>query len=228
MSIEKTFVCLANSRKYTGRCVAGKEWDGNSFGPWVRPVTMKDKGVLNTERYCSDWRDPRLLDILEVRLLAPHPYCYQTENYLVDPSTRWRYVGRLSARQMLAGVDKVTGPLWINGESTECGRNDKISGRDADSLSTSLMLVQPQSLQMVVGTEAAGSSYARRRIRAHFSLAGHDYALSVTDPALEKQFKLKPDGFATEMSHPLLCLSLSEKFGSQNACYKLVAAVIPV
>jgi len=32
MSYTKTIVCLANSRKLAGRCVAGKEWDGRNLG----------------------------------------------------------------------------------------------------------------------------------------------------------------------------------------------------
>ena len=63
-------------------------------------------------------------------------------------------------------------------------------------------------------------------MRGLFSLAGHVYALSITDPVAEKPILLQPDGFSTELQRPILCISLSEKFASQNACYKLIAGVI--
>ena len=99
MPYTKTIVCLANSRKLTGRCVAGKEWDGQTFGAWCRPVSARDRGELTAERwYRKTWRDPQLLDLIEVGLLAPRPSGCQRENHLVDPSVRWRFAGRVTAR----------------------------------------------------------------------------------------------------------------------------------
>jgi putative nucleic acid modification protein with dual OB domain len=228
MSLQKTFVCFANSRKCSGRCIAGKEWDRRNFGAWFRPVSTREKGVLNSERYCTDWRDPRLLDVLQVSVLKPHPSAYQTENYLLDPSVRWQHVGHLYPKDVARAVDFVCGPLWANGESSRYGHNDKVSMDSATRLSSSLMLVQPDSLLMTSAIEHADSPLARRRVRALFSLAGHDYLLPVTDLDIEKQFKLNPNGFEINMKNPILCISLSERFAAQDACYKLVAAVIAV
>src|SRR5260370_16894129 len=67
MPYTKTIVCLANSRKLAGRCVAGKEWDGQKIGAWCRPVSARDRGELTAERwYRKTWRDPQLLDLIEV------------------------------------------------------------------------------------------------------------------------------------------------------------------
>ena len=41
MSYDKTILCLANSRRPGGRCVAGKEKINNQFGGWVRPVSNR-------------------------------------------------------------------------------------------------------------------------------------------------------------------------------------------
>ncbi|MGH7707024.1 MAG: dual OB domain-containing protein, partial [Vulcanimicrobiaceae bacterium] len=35
----KRIVCLANSRKLQGRCVAGRELQKNGPGAWIRPVS---------------------------------------------------------------------------------------------------------------------------------------------------------------------------------------------
>ena len=227
MSYIKTIVCLANSRKLTGRCVAGKEWDGRVAGAWCRPVSARDRGELTAERwYARTWRDPRLLDLIEVALLNPHPSGCQTENHLIDPTVRWKFKGRVTPQCLVLGLDHLTGPLWVNGESTICGLNDRVSAEVAEKQSRSLVLVQPDRVIIHVGTEGSQLGQARRRVRGLFSLAGHDYGLSITDPAVEKPILLHPDGFSTELQRPILCISLSEKFASQNACYKLIAGVI--
>src|ERR1044071_1761462 len=99
MSYTKTIVCLANSRKLAGRGVAGKEGDGCRPGRWCRPVSARDRGELTAERwYARSWRDPKLLDLIEVTLSEPRPSGCQSENHLIDTSVRWKYVGRVPAQ----------------------------------------------------------------------------------------------------------------------------------
>jgi len=229
MPYSKTIVCLANSRKLTGRCVAGKEWDGQKIGRWCRPVSAKDRGEISAERwYRRTWRDPQLLDLIEVGLLRPRPSGFQTENHLVDTSVRWRFAGRITAGQLLPALDQPKGSLWVNGDSTVRGLNDRVPAVLAERESYSLVLVQPENLKITVDTEGANRGNARRRVRGHFSLDGYNYILAITDPVVEKPILSNADGFSTELPNPILCISLSEKFDSQNACYKLIAGVIPV
>ena len=223
MSYTKRIVCFANSRKLTGRCVAGREWDGLVFGPWIRPVSARERGELTSERwYDKTWRDPRLLDVIEMELREPRPSGCQTENHLIDRNVRWKNFGRISLRAVSAAIDRPSGPLWANGDSTGCGRNDRVPAPVAEREEYSLTLVQPEHLVMVLGAEGEG----RRRVRGRFSLACHDYALVVTDPVVEQKFRQSSDGATIELNRPVLCISLSERFPSQNACYKLIAAVM--
>lgn len=227
MSYSKTIVCLANSRKLTGRCVAGKEWNGQTAGLWCRPVSARDRGELTAERwYARTWRDPQLLDIVQVTLVGPRPSGCQSENHLVDSSVRWQFRGRVTPEHLVGSLDHPCGPLWVNGESTKNGMNDRVCADIAQKQSNSLILVQPELLQMRVTLEGAQTDNARRRVRGIFSLAGFEYALSITDPVIEKPMLRNPDGYSRELRRPLLCISLSEKFESQNACYKLIAGVI--
>jgi len=228
-SYTKTIICLANSRKLVGRCVAGKEWDGLTPGAWCRPVSARDRGELTAERwYRGTWRDPQLLDLIEVGLLGPRPSGCQKENHLVDTTVRWRFAGRVTPRALVSGLDRPSGPLWMNGDSTACGHNDKVPAEAAEREQYSLVLVQPEHLTITVGTEGADRGNPRRRVRGHFSLAGCDYVLVITDPVVEKQIMSNPDGFSTGLQKPILCISLSEKFDTQNACYKLIAGVMRV
>jgi hypothetical protein len=228
MSYTKTIVCLANSRKLTGRCVAGKQWDGCRPGAWCRPVSARERGELTAERwYAKSWRDPKLLDLIQVGLLEPRPSGFQTENHLVDASIKWRFIGRVPAQCLLASLDQPKGALWVNGESTSGGLNDRLHAALAERQPNSLVLIQPELLLIRVNTEAANTDHARRRVRGQFSLAGHEYILSITDPVVEDAILRNPDGFSAELQQPILCISLSEKFVAQNACYKLIAGVIP-
>ena len=79
----KRIVCLANSRKLHGRCLAGREWIDGHPGRWIRPVSAREhQEVSEYERQYEDGSDPRVLDIMDVPLLepSPGPARYQSEN----------------------------------------------------------------------------------------------------------------------------------------------------
>jgi hypothetical protein len=160
--------------------------------------------------------------------MEPRPSGCQTENHLVDTTFRWKFLGRVPALCLLASIDQPKGPLWVNGESTSGGLNDKVHAAVAERQPNSLVLVQPERLVIKISTEAANTERARRRVRGQFTVAGHDYILSITDPVIEDPILRQPEGFTTELQRPILCISLSEKFAAQNACYKLIAGVIPI
>jgi hypothetical protein len=86
MSYVKRIACLANSRKYSGRCVAGKEVLERGYSGWVRPVSDRPLGeVSEEERRYESGRDPRVYyDVIDVPLLEVRRHGYQTENHLLD------------------------------------------------------------------------------------------------------------------------------------------------
>ena len=226
MPYTKTIVCLANSRKLNGRCVAGREWDGSKFGPWVRPIGSAQKGELYSERYYENGNDPQLLDVIELSLLRPQPTTYQSENHLVNANKRWQRLDMLKVSQLDRAVEVLKGSLWLDGSSTGNGENDKVAQDAAAGLPNSLALVQPKRLIMIIDTEGAAFGNARRRVRGTFSLNGKNYILAVTDPRVERELRKEEDGSSRELKNPVLCISLSEIFEKQNACYKLIAGVI--
>jgi hypothetical protein len=78
MTTVKRIVCLANSRKLNGRCLAGKEFGGTGVGAWVRPVGAREHGeVSEYERQYEDGSDPRVLDVIDVPLIGPQPKDFQ-------------------------------------------------------------------------------------------------------------------------------------------------------
>ena len=213
----KRIVCLANSRKLSGRCIAGREWNDGQVGQWVRPVSAREnQGLSKNERQYEDGSDPRVLDIIDLPLLDRQPEDCQTENWLLDPESDWRKVGRLASSDLPALTEDAA-PLWIDGHSTRRGKNDE--NPDGESR-FGRGLAKTGSRQSL---EAQRVHVLRPRAQGRFSHAGIEYALWVTDPEFERRYLAKPDG-DYEIGECCLTISLGEPF--LGACHKLIAAII--
>ena len=106
----KRIVCLANSRKMSGRCIAGKELspDGRPSG-WIRPVSDREsEEVSEYERQYEDGSDPRVLDVIDVPVIQAKPKDYQQENWLLDPEYYWEKIRSVSKDELGQFIDSVT------------------------------------------------------------------------------------------------------------------------
>ena len=216
-------LCLASSRKLSGRCVAGRKFDGRSAGPWIRPVSHREGGeVSEYERQYENGGDPRVLDVIDVPLLEPRPAGYQIENWLLDQRYYWKKAGRLSPSDLGRFVEPVE-PLWIDGHSTHNGRNDSVPTALLEQVETSLRLIQVNGLTLSVFAPGEAFGNARRRVQGRFDHAGQWYALWVTDPNYERRYLALADG-RYDLGPCCLTISLGEPYG--EACYKLIAAVV--
>jgi hypothetical protein len=216
-------VCLANSSKLSGRCVAGKTVIGRGVGAWVRPVSAREhEEVSEHERQYQDGTDPQVLDLIDVPLLAPHPRDYQRENWRLNPKYYWVRVDRLRWKDLAALCDPA-GTLWINGHRTFNGRNDKIPEAEAQALTSSLRLLKVDQVRLRVFAPSSAFGNNKRRVQAQFAHAGDAYALWVTDPRYEVHFLSQPDGIY-ELGECYLTVSLGEAY--KDDCFKLVAAII--
>ena len=169
MPYVKTIVCLANSRKPAGRCVAGKEVSGRGFGNWIRPVSDRPgEEISEEERRYADGRDPQILDVVEVPLLEPRPHNHQRENHLIDDDIHWVHRRTKTWDDIQAAVDDVDGPLWLNGHHSSRGQNDQVPENEIGRFQSSLYLVRPDNLTLAVTTEANFRGGSRRRVRAAF------------------------------------------------------------
>lgn len=227
MPYTKTILCLANSWKRGGSCVAGKEFDGTACGAWLRPVSARPNEELSDrEMRLGHGGMPEPLDIVDVPLLAPRPHTYQSENHLIDPDRRWALRRRASWAEALAAVDRLPGILWINGRSTRHGKNDEMREEAVRELPGSLALIGPVRVAITIARESGEDGGLKLRARAAFEWSRYTYRLSVTDPWLRERFPWREDA-ALEIPEALLCLSVSEIFERRQCAYKLVAAVIP-
>jgi len=219
----KRIVCLANSRKLNGRCVAGIEIDQGKRTGWIRPVSAREhEEVSEYERQYQDGSDPRLIDVMDVPLIAPKPRDYQQENWLLDPNAYWQRVARLTWNDLPSLADPA-GPLWIDGDSTHNGMNDRIASPQATAPRSSLRLVRVHGLTLSVFKPGEAFGNAKRRVQGRFRHEGADYRLWVTDPVYERAYLAKPDGNYA-IGESFVTISLGEPHNGY--CYKLVAAII--
>ncbi len=219
----KRIVCLANSRKLNGRCVAGRELVDGAPAGWIRPVSDREhQEVSEYERQYNDGSDPRVLDVLDIPLLSWKPGTYQQENWLLDSEYYWTKVGTISWDD-LGSFATTAGALWANGHHTYHGRNDEIAETRADLLDSSLTLVHVGGLRLKVFAPGKAFGNSKRRVQAAFEHDGMKYRLWVTDPVYERTYLAQPDG-DHRLGECYLTISLGEPYN--NACHKLVAAII--
>ncbi len=223
MSYTQKIVCLANSKKMSGRCVAGKEVvSKEKYGCWIRPISNRPtEEVSEDERQFENGEDPKLLDIIEIPMLEARPHGHQVENHIIDSRYYWTKSGHVNWDQLQSAVDKIKGPLWINGYHSYNGMNDRIPDAQTTDLGGSLLLIEPKDLTISVGVE--GADRPKRKVRANFTCNGVNYAIVVTDPVVEREFLVKDNG-TYEVDKALICVSIGEPYGGY--CYKLAAAII--
>lgn len=221
--VVKRIVCLANSRKLSGRCVAGKVLTKSGSGAWIRPVSNRPfEEVSEQERQYQDGSDPQVLDIIDVPLKHAVPKNYQSENWLLDHDHYWVRVGQASWKD-LGGLAEDPTVLWLNSSSTQAGLNDRVSESDASQLNGSLYLLHLAKLKVTVFAPGAAFDNPKRRVQADFKHRGARYQLWVTDPIVERKYLAKDNG-EYEIGECFVTVSLGEPH--KGDCYKLVAAVI--
>jgi hypothetical protein len=222
----KKIVCLANSRKTAGRCIAGKELDRDmDFGDWIRPVSDRPtQEVSEEERRYENGADPQLLDIISVPLLEHQPHAHQSENHLIDDSHYWTKRGKANWAALQAAIDDDAETLWGTDSSSYYGMNDRIPEQSAPQYQSSLMLIEPTNFEIVVAVEGREFNNPRRKVRATFDWKGTSYTLPVTDPVIERQY-LAGDTGTFPLEDVLVCVSLGEPH-TDHYCYKFCAAII--
>lgn len=207
-------VCLANSERPGGQCIAGIDLDS---GEWIRPVP-RDLDAVPTGRCIIGDRLLAPLDIFEVDLARPKETPrFQRENRIIK-NWNWSIVGRLRSANLRDYCDD-TSPILHS-------RNDRVSPRVLDRLPpeqwASLRLIKPRRLKF------EHDHWDQHRWRARFEdSAGNEYYLKITEATTTRRL----EGGDRVSSQSLLTVSLAKPWvprdGSKpELCYKIVAAVI--
>lgn len=221
----KTILILANSRKLSGRCIAGIEIRRGRGGDWIRPVSAREHGeVSEYERQYKDGSDPKVLDVVRIPVLEHAPNFHQIENWVLDPNYYWERVTTASLRELDGLTDH--SDLWIcDAPDTRYGLNDRVGEDTAKTLEDSLRLIYVEDLQYRVFAPGADFGNSTRRILGTFTHGHTEYRIFVTDPVVERELLARNDEFY-DVGSAYLTVSLAEPH--EGYCYKVIAAVMPV
>lgn len=217
--MKKLFLCLANSKKYNERCIAGIELtrDGNgkydivknadNRPKWLRPVTTAEHGQV-PEKVVEKMQ---ILDVWEIDVKRECPKNYQSENILFDPKSlrKIHHINRKSdnfnnlierEKPFLFGCEGKTVPHFKIAE-----------------VNHSLVLVKGEKVQIYE------SKIRRFRIRVSFYYRGYHYDLPVTDVNFFDKY-WEDNSFVTNAKDFFITVSLGVEF--EEKYYKLAAGVI--
>lgn len=220
---QATFVCLANSRKLSGRCMAGKRVDEFGNSSWIRPISNRpDEELSEMERRYANQIEPKLLDVIQAEFTLHKPTFHQQENWVIDPSVPFVKTSQLLAREVVPLVDSVS-ELWENGSNSYAGINDRFSESLSEKFSHSLVLLLIDELKILVQMDYTSS---KKEVRGKFHYLDHDYLLKITDPIVENVYRQKVIG-AYDFGKCLVTISLGEK-SFYGYFYKFIAGVIPI
>ena len=207
-------VCLANSWRPGGRCVAGID---THSGQWIRPVPPGG-GAIPDERTFLQGRHLAMLDVIELDLDGPtFTTRFQRENRQIRHWT-WRRVATLAP----AGVLRY-------GSNAEPLLHSNLKVVDPALLERKPSF-EWASLQLVDVDNAVFEKDPHKESRwtVQFSLgSGRSYTLPVTDPEATARLK-EGQSIGREC---LLTISLTAPIEIQKRdlpplCYKLAAGVI--
>lgn len=218
----KDIICLANSRKMQGRCVAGKDIDTKE---WVRPISNREYEELSLAEIRLKGRQPlNLLDIVRIPCKTKKPSQHQPENILIDDGS-WEKVDEFDPK-LLDSICDHPKSIWLLGE-----HDDRVPVEYFDKFksASSLFLIKPSDLFLRRTDYTDMNGVTKKKLRAVFSYNGKQYNFGITDPLVESQYKNKPESdYRIPGGKLYLCVSLGEPASWDNCCYKFVAALIKV
>lgn len=207
-------VCLANSFKEGGRCLAGIAFDvldKQTKRPthlWVRPVTHDAHGQIPP----LEVGDIEMLDIIELEITGKeNSLPHQTENYYYTAGSM-KKLGKFPVSDLSKFV--------YTGSTLFGGKGKAVSEDKAAEIGYSLVLIHVRNF-VLYEVKYEDASYPKPR--GKFTYNNIEYDLPVTDPEFLFEVKRRPLKFKTPFDC-YLTISLGNKF--EDFYYKLIAGVL--
>jgi hypothetical protein len=203
-------ICLANSYKHQGRCIAGID---QKSGQWLRPISKLDDGRIPMDDYSINLNRIGILDVVNIPLKSSKATGHEIENVYYE-NLSWKVVGKTNPAEVLGYCEsELLYPSY----------------RRAIPYSYLLSQAPVRTLQLIEVKSLICHKNNRDKWRAKISDKKYnciDVELSITDPiALEKLNQ--GESLST---HCLLCMSLGQPWkpdtSDEMLCYRLIAGVI--
>ena len=217
--MNKYFVCLANSYKRGGRCVAGVEitidqeyhWEiiRNCDGSpkWIRPIDTKTEFGEVPE---DEARFIPLLSVVKLIDVSPCPH----EAHSEDVHYRMMYtIGMVRPTQNVLQMltDSIHQDIFYTKELA-------ISPETFARGNYSLMMIHPENIQLF-----EDSTKKRAKYRMEFLYRGNKYDFSITDPSFYQLIAQQPE-LINKLKDIYLTLSIGLVYEERH--HKLIAGII--
>lgn len=217
--MKKLFLCLANSYKYGGRCLAGIELEKgtssyrivrNSDGSphWIRPIMPQGTGEIPSEKTSGI----ALFDVVEIDGVKAMPHNAHSEDVLF---------AAIHSIQSYPCTIKAIEMLCDDVHQTLLGyKEKKITPEQYLQGTFSLALIRPDHVRISC---VEVDEYAKFRVS--FTYLGIEYNCSLTDPDYLRELQAYGiESLERERGEMYLAVSLSQEY--QGFYHKLVAGVL--
>lgn len=212
--MEKKIIILTKSKKHSGYCVAGIDYE---TGEWIRLVSsdLETEGAVPCEDLqCSNGETLEVYDIIMCRLLRKCGTIVQPENCLYDETVKWKKVGKSNLDEVIKihGYDSVE--YVFENEDTKLPADWIFSGNP------SLCLLKVKDASIWVKT------FEDKKIYLNFTYDDVRYKyMSISQIDLLNYYRNKTDD-----SYPLgtvtVVFSLTDKYYWNGKYYKVVAQIL--
>lgn len=212
--MEKKIIILTKSKKHSGYCVAGIDYE---TGEWIRLVSsdLETEGAVPWEDLqCSNGETLEVYDIIMCRLLRKCGTIVQPENCLYDETVKWKKVGKSNLDEVIKihGYDSVE--YVFENEDTKLPDDWIFSGNP------SLCLLKVKDASIWVKT------FENKKISLNFTYDDIQYKyMSISQIDLLNYYRNKTDD-----SYPLgtvtVVFSLTDKYYWNGKYYKVVAQIL--
>ena len=216
--MDKYFICLANSYKHGGRCVAGIEINLDKDGRltivrdpdgkphWIRPIANTQFGSIPNHIAATI----PLFSVVKLMDVDPCPDKAHVENMQYSQMVCRPYDFKSVSDLLSHCIDPVHQAVFYF-------RGKAIPAQMVERLNYSLMLIKPENAHAFIDEEREKSKY-----RMKFSYYGSNYDFPITDPEFIEALKKNPEHYS-DLKNIYLTLSLGLEF--EGFHFKLVAAV---
>lgn len=217
--MDKYFVCLANSYKRGGRCIAGVEIISDNNGGWmparnedgrprwIRPIARTTYGEI--PNYIAE--DIATLSLVKLTDVVLCPEEAHVENVFYSRMEKCNYEITLEPSVMNKFIDTAHQSIFQS-------RGRAVSAEMLVGIHYSLMLIHSNRACAYIDENREKS-----KNRMKFSYYGAEYDFPITDPTFIERLKQNPEGYLS-INDVYLTISLGLEFEGWH--HKLVAGVI--
>ena len=223
MPTEKAFICLANSHRESGLCIAGKEisldyqkTNNATILDWFRPIGA------STPPLSKSFSNIKIGDIIHCYIDSHSPSQIQPENHILS-TPHILETKRHFSKQSFDSLLDTPSTLWECGCQSSAGMNNRVR---ADTITQNL-----QSLYFIKITNYTISKelvYEKDKLKLEFTYNSETYKLSITTNTLNYYWNTLQSNSSTDViGSAYITLSLGQPY-TDGYCYKLVAGYEPI